>query len=186
MPSGFVEWYAGDTHEASFAESFAAPDYWDIVDVIAVVSRAHKEVGSTAGHRSAATSDLQIARVAGAQQRFEVCKQAILDRDFAAFAEVVEYDSNLMHAVMMTSRPPLFYWLPPTLAIMDSVRHWRERDGLQVCYTLDAGPNVHCICVRKDAEQVSANLRASSEVLDVLTAAPGGGCHVLRLDKDNV
>lgn len=186
VPTGFVEWHAGSTHEQSYAESFAPPDYWDIVDIVAVVSRAHKEVGSTAGHRSAATSDLQAARVAGAQQRFNVCKQAILERDFARFAEVVEYDSNLMHAVMMTSRPPLFYWLPPTLTIMDSVRHWREGDGLQVCYTLDAGPNVHCICVRKDLEQVSANLRALSEVVDILSAAPGDGCHILRLDKDNV
>lgn len=186
VPSGFVEWHAGSTHEESYAESFAPPDHWDIVDIVAVVSKAHKEVGSSAGHRSAATSDLQNARVAGAQARFNTCRQAILDRDFASFAEVVEYDSNLMHAVMMTSRPPLFYWLPPTLTIMDSVRRWREREGLQVCYTLDAGPNVHCICVRKDVEQVSANLRALSEVIDILTAAPGGACRVLALDKDNL
>jgi diphosphomevalonate decarboxylase len=186
VPTGFVEWHAGSTNEASYAESFAPPDYWDIVDIIAVVSRTHKEVGSTAGHRSASTSNLQDARVAGAQERFNICRHAILDRDFATFAEVVEHDSNLMHAVMMTSRPPLFYWLAPTLTIMDSVRRWRDQDGLQVCYTLDAGPNVHCICVRKDAQKVSENLRAMSDVLDVLSAAPGEGCRVLRLDKDNV
>lgn len=184
VPGGFVEWFDGATHEESYAESFAAADYWDLMDVIAVVSRAHKDVGSTAGHQSAKTSDLQNARVAGAQKRFATCKQAILDRNFAAFAAVVEYDSNLMHAVMMTSRPPLFYWLPPTLAIMEAVRHWREREGLQVCYTLDAGPNVHCICVRKDAERVSERLRALSEVLDVLVAAPGGASRVLRVDKE--
>ncbi|MEP7292948.1 MAG: diphosphomevalonate decarboxylase [Chloroflexota bacterium] len=180
VPGGFVEWHEGATHKDSYAESFAPPNYWDLVDVIAVVSKAHKDVGSTAGHKSAQTSDLQAARVAGAKERFAVCKQAILERDFAAFAEVVEYDSNLMHAVMMTSRPPLFYWLPPTLLIMDAVRQWRSNDGLQVCYTLDAGPNVHCICIRKDAGQVSERLRALSEVVDVLTAAPGGASHVLQ------
>ncbi len=120
---------------------------------------AQADVGSSAGHQSANTSDLQAARVAGAGERFAICKQAILNRNFATFAEVVEHDSNLMHAVMMTSRPPLFYWLPPTLALMDAVRQWRA-EGLRVCYTLDAGPNVHCICVRKDAEQVSERLRA--------------------------
>ena len=184
IPGGFVEWHDGSTHEESYAESFAAPDYWDLVDVIAVVSKAHKDVGSTAGHKSAQTSDLQAARVSGALGRFATCKQAILDRDFAAFAEVVEYDSNLMHAVMMTSRPPLFYWLPPTLTIMEAVRHWRERDSLQVCYTLDAGPNVHCICVRNDAARVSERLRGLSEVVDILTAAPGGAARILRIDKD--
>ncbi len=178
VPGGFVVWHDGATHEQSYAESFAPPDYWDLLDVIAVVSKAHKDVGSTAGHRSAQTSDLQAARVAGAEHRLDASIRAIRERDFAAFAEVVEYDSNLMHAVMMTSRPPLFYWLPPTLTIMEAVRRWRERDGLQVCYTLDAGPNVHCICVRNDAAEVSSRLRAMSEVLDVLTAAPGGAAHL--------
>ncbi len=177
VPTGFVEWYAADQHEGSYAESIAAPDYWDIVDVIAVVSKKHKDVGSSVGHKSANTSDLQAARVAGAGERFAICKQAIIDRNFATFAEVVEHDSNLMHAVMMTSRPPLFYWLPPTLALMDAVRQWRA-EGLRVCYTLDAGPNVHCICVREDAQAVSERLRASSEVLEVLVAPPGSGAQV--------
>ncbi|HVU11823.1 MAG TPA: diphosphomevalonate decarboxylase [Phototrophicaceae bacterium] len=177
VPTGFVEWRTGETHKESYAESFAPPDYWDIVDVIAVVSREHKEVGSTAGHQSAMTSELQAARIAGAEERFDICKQAILDRDFATFAEIVEHDSNLMHAVMMTSKPPLFYWLPPTLTLMEAVTRWRK-DGLQVCYTLDAGPNVHCICVRKDAQDVSAKLKAMSEVLDILTAVPGAGAAI--------
>jgi diphosphomevalonate decarboxylase len=179
IPTGFVAWHKGSAHEDSFAESFARPDYWDIVDVIAIVSQKHKQVGSSAGHRSAQTSDLHAARVAGAAARFETCKRAILERDFAAFAEVVEQDSNLMHAVMMTSRPPLFYWLPPTLTIMEQVRRWRS-DGLQVCYTLDAGPNVHCICIRNDAEIVSQRLHAMSEVLDVRTALPGQGAHIIN------
>jgi diphosphomevalonate decarboxylase len=178
VPSGFVEWRTGETHKESYAESFAPPDYWDIIDLVAVVSREHKAVVSEAGHHSATTSDLQAARVAGAGERFRVCKQAILDRDFANFAEVVERDSNLMHAVMMTSRPPLFYWLPLSLTVMDAVRRWRQ-DGLQVCYTLDAGPNVHCICVRSDAEQVSTRLRALSDVLEVLNASPGGGAQLI-------
>jgi diphosphomevalonate decarboxylase len=180
VPTGFVEWCTGTTHEESYAESFASPEYWDIVDVIAVVSQQHKQVGSSAGHRSAATSDLQAARVAGAVARFETCKRAILQRDFATFAEVVEYDSNLMHAVMMTSRPPLFYWLPPTLTIMDRVREWRD-EGVQVCYTLDAGPNVHCICVRNDAETVSQRLQAMSEVMDVRMAKPGAEARIINI-----
>jgi diphosphomevalonate decarboxylase len=178
VPTGFVEWHTGNTHDDSFAESIAPPDYWDLVDVIAVVSTGHKEVGSTAGHRSAETSDLQAARVAGAAERLSTCRAALLARDFGAFAEVVEHDSNLMHAVMMTSRPPLFYWLPPSLAIMEAVRAWRK-EGLQVCYTLDAGPNVHCICVRKDASTVMERLHAMSGVMQVLSAAPGAGAVVI-------
>lgn len=178
VPAGFVEWHMGDSHENSYAESVAGPQHWDLVDVVAVVSTAHKPVGSTAGHATAWTSDLQAARVAGAQERLDRVRRAILDRDFAPFAEVVEHDSNLMHAVMMTSRPPLFYWLPPTLTIMDAVRQWRA-EGLQVCYTLDAGPNVHCICVKSAADEVKQRLSSMSEVMNVLAAPAGGGAQIV-------
>jgi diphosphomevalonate decarboxylase len=184
IPTGFVEWHAAESHEDSFAESVALPDYWDIVDVIAIVSGEHKAVGSQLGHRSANTSDLQAARVAGAAQRLEVCKAALFARDFAAFAEVVEQDSNLMHAVMMTSRPPLFYWLPATLTVMDQVRRWRA-DGLNVCYTLDAGPNIHCICIRKNAEHVSERLTKLSGVTEVRIANPGGPASLIDIEINN-
>lgn len=179
VPPGFVVWYEAETDAASYAESVASPAHWDLVDVIAVVSSEHKAVVSRAGHTTADTSDLQAARLAGAADRLAICQKAILERDFAAFADVVEHDSNLMHAVMMTSRPPLFYWLPPTLTIMGMVRQWREADGLNVCYTLDAGPNVHCICLAKDAEAVRDRLQALPGVTGVLSGGPGGGAMII-------
>src|SRR5262245_42966382 len=105
VPAGFVEWplRAGETSEDSFAFSIAPPNHWALMDVIAVISRQHKHVGSTAGHALAGTSPLQAARVASAPERLERCREAVLTRNFAQLAEVVEADSNLMHAVMMTS-----------------------------------------------------------------------------------
>lgn len=179
VPGGFVEWHISTAHEGSFAASIAPADWWELVDLIAVVDTTHKAVGSTEGHQSAKTSDLQNARVAGAYERLRRCKHAILERDFASLAEVVEYDSNLMHAVMMTSQPPLFYWLPGTLRVMQAVRNLRAQ-GCQVCYTLDAGPNIHCICVREDAEHVRMLLQSLSEVRDILEAGPGGPATVVE------
>lgn len=178
VPDGFVEWHAGQTHEESFAESFAPSGHWSLVDVIAVVSKGHKSVGSSEGHQSANTSDLQAARVSGASARIVQCKRAVLECDFASFAEVVEHDSNLMHAVMMTSRPPLFYWLPPTLAVMEAVRSWRT-EGIEVCYTLDAGPNIHCLCTEQFAGQVRDALLGIDGVQDVLVANPGAAATVM-------
>jgi diphosphomevalonate decarboxylase len=174
IPGGFVAWYTGERHEDSYAETFAGSDHWALVDVIAVVSREHKKTGSTSGHALAQTSPLQAARLATAQDRFDRCQAAILTRDFAVLAQVVELDNHAMHAVMMTSSPPLLYWLPETLRIMHQVRQWREEHGLAVCYTIDAGPNVHCICTGEAADAVEMNLRALPGVLDVRRAAPGG------------
>jgi diphosphomevalonate decarboxylase len=180
VPGGFVEWHVGDDHDSSYAETIAPPDAWALTDVVGVVSTAHKAVGSTAGHPSAATSALQACRVAGAAGRLARCKQALVDHDFATFAEVVELDSNQMHAVMMTSTPSLFYWLPQSVLLMESVRRWRA-EGLRVCYTLDAGPNVHCLCETPDADEVARRLRALPGVLDVLTAGPGEGARVVSV-----
>ena len=179
IPGGFVEWHAAATHEGSFAETIAPPDHWQLVDVVAIVSRRHKRVGSTAGHASADSSVYQPARVETAAQRLDEAKLALQTRDFERLAHVVEADSNLMHAVMMTSQPPLFYWQPQTLAVMQAVRDWRERDGLRVCYTLDAGPNVHCICEADDATAVADRLRALAPDMEIVASGVGGGAEVL-------
>src|SRR5262249_29664489 len=116
--------------------------------------------------------------VAGAQSRLDKVRQAILERDFPTFAEIVELDSNLMHSVMMTSNPPLFYWKPASLRIMELVREMRA-DGLSVCYTLDAGPNVHCISVRNEADTVRDALKDLSGVMDIRLASVGGSAQLL-------
>lgn len=182
IPGGFVEWITGDTHEASFAQSFAPTEHWELADVITIVNKEHKRIGSKHGHMLALTSDLQPARVAGAFERFVICKRAVLERDFATFAEVVELDSTIMHAVMMTSNPPLFYWEPASLAIMKQVREWREA-GLHVCYTLDAGPNVHCLCLEKDVPRVVELLHAVPGVIETRIARPGVGAKIISMDS---
>jgi len=178
IPDGFTEWYASSGDEDSFAESIAPPSYWQLTDCIAIVETGHKPVGSTEGHQLAATSPFQAARVASATCRLDTCRKALLDKDFPALAEIVEVDSDMMHAVMMTSKPPLFYWEPASLTIMKAVRQWR-RLGLQACYTLDAGANVHVICAPGFADETASLLMNLPGVTDVLRAEPAPGARLL-------
>jgi diphosphomevalonate decarboxylase len=173
IPGGFVEWQAGEMDEDSFAFSIAAPDQWKIVDCVAIVSASHKKTGSTEGHSIAPTSPLQAARVADAPRRLETCRNAILNCDFDSLASIVELDSDMMHAVMMTSTPALHYWKPVSLEVMNKVRVWRA-EGIPVCYTVDAGPNVHVICPEAEAQIVDKRLREIPGVDDVLVARAGG------------
>jgi diphosphomevalonate decarboxylase len=180
IPSGYVEWHYGETHESSYAETFVESDHWNLVDVIAIISREHKKTGSFAGHATADSSVLQTARVKSADLRLKIVKESIQKRDFANFADVVEEDSNVMHSVMMTSRPPLFYWQPLSIEIMTSIREWREREGIQVCYTLDAGPNIHCICVRSDAKKVITKLKELSSNIEIRMSSAGHGAYIVE------
>ena len=173
VPSGFVEWRAGTSDEDSFAVSIADPGHWQLADCVAIVSAGHKKTGSTEGHTIAGTSPLQAARVEDAPRRLDICRRAILDRDFETFAHIIELDSDMMHAVMMTSRPPLMYWQAATIDIFHVVREWRA-SGLPVAYTVDAGPNVHVLCPLEVQEEATHRLRELPGVTDVLLAKVGG------------
>jgi diphosphomevalonate decarboxylase len=179
VPAGFVEWQAGTSDEDSFAFSIAPPEHWALMDCIAVISAAHKKTGSTEGHALASTSPLQNARVEDAPRRLDICRRAILERNFESLASVIELDSDMMHAVMMTSSPALHYWQPASLTVMQAVRQWRE-DGIPACYTVDAGANVHVICPEKEANEIAARLRLIVGVTDVLKARVGGPARFLE------
>jgi diphosphomevalonate decarboxylase len=178
IPAGFVEWQMGESNEDCFSYSIAPPDHWNLVDCVAIVSSAHKKTGSTEGHAIAGTSPLQGARVADAPRRIEICRNAILNKDFEAFANIIEHDSDMMHSVMMTSNPPLMYWQSATVEIFHQVREWRA-GGLPVGYTVDAGANAHVICLGKYAKEVEKRLREIPGVKDVLAAGVGGGAEVV-------
>ena len=179
IPGGFVEWQAGTSDEDSFAVSIAEPDHWDVVDCVVIVSAAHKKTGSTEGHSLAPTSPLQAARVGDAPRRLEICRKAILERNFETFASIVELDSDMMHAVMMTSTPALHYWKSASMEVMGCVRQWRM-DGIPACYTVDAGPNVHVITPKSEAHLVEQRLREIKGVQDILIARPGGPARIVE------
>jgi diphosphomevalonate decarboxylase len=178
VPGGYVEWQAGADDASSYAFSIAPPGHWPLRDLIAIVDTAHKDVGSTQGHRLADSSPLHAGRVASVPDRLARVKAAILERDFAALAPVVEADALAMHAVMMTSDPPLIYWQPATLAILHALRAWRAA-GVPVCFTIDAGANVHCLCEISAAPEVQRRLESIPGVKEILTATPGGSARLV-------
>ena len=181
IPGGFVEWQAGEDDETSYAVSIAPPEHWNLTDCVAIVSQEHKQVGSGEGHVMADSSPFQEIRVADAPRRLDICRRAILERDFEALAEIAEQDSNLMHVTIMTSAPPVMYWQPATVAVMQAVLDWRKT-GTPVFYTIDAGPNVHVLCPSEITDQVNALLIEIPGVEKTLSAPVGGPARLESLN----
>jgi diphosphomevalonate decarboxylase len=148
------------------------------MDCIAVIEEDQKKVGSTEGHAASSSSPFQAARVADSDRRLDICRNAIMKKDFQALSEIIELDSNMMHAVMMTSNPPLFYWKPATLEVMASVQAWRKT-GLPAAYTMDAGANVHVICEADKAGVIQRRLSSLPGVKQVIVSVVGGAAHLL-------
>mgnify|MGYP001337884802 CR=1 FL=1 len=179
IPAGYVEWYPGKSDEDSYAESIAPANYWNLMDLVVVVSQEHKKVGSTEGHKLACSSPFQKIRIENSPERLSVIRNAIRRKDFQALADMVEKDSNMMHAVMMTSSPSLLYWQPTTIAIMHAVQEWR-RSGIPVCYTLDAGPNVHVITTKDYYKLIHEKLSELAGISQVYSSKVGGKAHLIE------
>ena len=178
VPDGFCEWLYGSGNEDSYSVSVMPADHWQLTDLIAVVSGEHKKVGSSAGHGMADTSPFQTERVRTAPDRVKKCREAILSKDFDTLAEVSELDMTMMHAVMMTQDPPLFYWEPVSLSLIKLVREWRE-EGLPCFATLDAGPNVHVICPADVSAEVRGRIEKIDGIREILCSGPGGKAELL-------
>jgi diphosphomevalonate decarboxylase len=103
---------------------------------------------------------------------------AVRARDFATLAELAEHNCLKMHAVMFTTRPPLIYWSPATLAALQTVRELRAA-GVPVFFTIDAGPQVKAVCLPGAADRVAAALAATPGVVAILRSPLGAAARLV-------
>lgn len=171
---GYVEWPAGEGPERNHAVALAPADHWDLRDVIALVETGAKEVSSLAGHARAASSPYFERRQELLPQRLVAVRQALADRDFGRLGAVIEEEAIDLHLIAMSSRPAIFYWHPATLAVLERVRQLRQ-EGVPAYSTMDAGANVHVICLPDAEERVARELRTIPGVVDLVADGVGPG-----------
>ncbi len=179
IPSGFVEWLEGRDNETSYAVSIHPPPFWDIADVVAVVSKRRKEIPTALGQKYASTSPFFKTRLSRIKDRIRQMKNFMNEKNFLKFGELVEGEALEMHAIILTSSPPLFYWQPETIFIMQKVRKWR-RDGLPVYFTVNTGQDIHLICEKKNARKVDLLLRKIDAVRDIIINTPAEGAKIIN------
>ena len=188
IPDGFVEWLPGRDDESSYAFSLAPCDHWDLHVVTVAWPLGPKAVSSLAGHDAASTSPFYEARLASLPRTLDRVREAITQRDLGALGMVVEREAMSLHAVAMTSyladRPwmsGVTYFAPETTRMIHTVQEWRE-GGLEVYFTLDAGPSIHLLCAACDVAQV---MRAVQESVDpgaasILVSRAGRGAWLVN------
>ena len=128
---------------------------------------------------SAATAPTYARWVERSHVDYAAACAAIEQRDFDALAEVSESSCLKMHAVMLTTDPPLLYWNAATLAVLEAIRALKA-DGVAVFFTIDAGPQVKAVCAPEAADRVAATLAALDGVDAVLRSHVGGPLRVTR------
>lgn len=178
IPDGFVQWLDGDSSETSYAVSIFSPDYFDIADVVAVVSTDKKFLATSEGQKSARTSPFFEYRLKNIKNKINRVKKAIEDKNFSEFGDLIEKETLEFHSILFTSDPPLFYWTPETVKVMKFVQGLR-REGLECYFTINTGQDVHVICKKEDAEEVSEELKKLPEVIKTIINYPSLGAHLV-------
>ena len=114
-------------------------------DSILIVSSKEKSVSSRAGHSLMDNHPMAENRYATARKNTEDLLTILKQGDLEGFIRITESEANQLHDLMSTSTPSYTLKEPNTIRIIDEILNFRKDTGLPVCYTLDAGPNVHLL-----------------------------------------
>lgn len=171
---GFVEWQKGHSSETSYAIPID-DGKWDIGMVVVVVSTSKKEVSSRKGMKKTIdTSPFYSPWVESSEQDLKEIKKAIKDKDFEKMGTIAERNSLKMHATMFGAKPPIIYFKPETLEVIEIVKDLRK-NGIPCYFTMDAGPNVKIICKLSQSNIIKDRLRERFKDDQIIISGPGPG-----------
>jgi diphosphomevalonate decarboxylase len=99
------------------------------------------------------------ARYAQANENIKTLLAALKSGDLDTFINITESEALQLHALMMCSHPSYILMKPNTLNLINEIREFREETKIPLCFTLDAGPNVHLLYPEREAEKVEYYIR---------------------------
>lgn len=123
-------------------------------DTILLVDKGEKQVSSTVGHGLMLDHPFAEQRFIQANINIEKISKVLQQGDFKGFIELVESEALTLHAMMMTSDPYFILMKPNTLSIINKIWKFRKETGATICFTLDAGANVHVLYPEKEKEEI--------------------------------
>lgn len=123
-------------------------------DDILIVSKKEKSVSSTAGHALMDSNPYAESRYKSANENMSLLIKCMKEADLETFIEIVEREALTLHAQMMCSKPSYILMEPNTLEMINRIRKYRNETKIPLCFTLDAGPNIHLLYPAKYASKI--------------------------------
>lgn len=159
---GYVSWgqhasLSGSSDDYASPLPFSVhPDFTNMHDSILVVDRGTKAVSSSEGHRLMDGHPYAGQRYRQAGTNLAGLLAALHSGDHEQFMGIVENEALGLHGLMMSSAKSYVLLKPGTLDIIHRVREFRRESNIPLCFTLDAGPNVHLLYPAGHREAVQA------------------------------
>jgi len=123
-------------------------------DTILLVDKGEKQVSSTVGHALMHNHPFAEQRFRQADSNLSKLIPVLKNGDLEEFVKIVESEALSLHAMMLTSMPYFILMKPNTLEIINRVWQYREENESALCFTLDAGANVHLLYPEREKTRV--------------------------------
>lgn len=131
------------------------PVFNNYQDAILLVDKGEKQVSSTIGHNLMIDHPFAENRFLQANENLEKISNILKNGNIKAFVKLVESEALTLHAMMMTSNPYFILMKPNTLEIINKIWAYRAENNSNICFTLDAGANVHVLYPENEKESVN-------------------------------
>lgn len=152
MYGGLVSWgfhnylkYSSDIYGTNYSEREVHEVFKSYHDTILLVDKGEKQVSSTLGHNLMNGHPYALNRFEQAIDNLSKLIRILKSGDTKAFINLVESEALTLHAMMMTSNPYFILMKPNTLKIINKIWQYRKDTNSNLCFTLDAGANVHLL-----------------------------------------
>jgi diphosphomevalonate decarboxylase len=161
MYGGFVLWgenkmIAGSSNEFAIPITNIHENFKQWHDAILIVDENPKKVSSSTGHSLMKQNVYAKNRFAQANGRAARIVEVLATGDYEEFIKIAESEALTLHAMMMTSEDYYLLLKPGTLMAIEKVMDFRRETKIPVCFTLDAGPNVHLLYPENDIDTVAS------------------------------
>ena len=117
----------------------------DLQDTILIVDSREKEISSSAGHELMNDHPFANKRFIQAEENLKNLLQCLEEGNWEGFSKLVENEALSLHSMMLTSNPWYILMKPHSLEIIKRIKDFRDKNGVQLTFTLDAGPNIHLL-----------------------------------------
>ena len=143
---GLVSWGSiSETEASQIPETEIHPVFKHYCDSVLIVDDKEKSVSSRAGHSLMTNHPFAEQRFNRARKNYIDLMKALKEGNLESFISIVEEEALMLHALMMTSNPSYILLKPTSLWLIEEVRSYRELTGHKICFTIDAGPNLHLL-----------------------------------------
>ncbi|WP_299669827.1 diphosphomevalonate decarboxylase [uncultured Polaribacter sp.] len=124
-------------------------------DAILLVDKGEKQVSSTVGHQLMHNHPYAESRFQQANENLSKLSKILQNGAIKDFINLVESEALTLHAMMLTSSPYFILMKPNTLEIINKIWTYRQEHNSNICFTLDAGANVHVLYPASEKDPVN-------------------------------